>query len=51
MLLVPPSIYLMLRGGSIVATCILGRLVFKRPVTNPQMAGVGFAIIGFVCVG
>ena len=41
----------MLRGGSIVATCILGRIVFKRPVTSPQMAGVGFAIVGFVCVG
>jgi drug/metabolite transporter (DMT)-like permease len=45
------SIYQMLRGGTIITTCIFSVLVLKIKIQKSQYLGSGLALIGVVIVG
>lgn len=45
------SVYLMMRGGTIITTFLFSKLILKLKVNNYQILGSGLAIIGVVVVG
>jgi len=47
----PASINQMLSGGIVISTCLLSKIVLKKPIHNHHALGCSLAILGFMFVG